>query len=94
MIEPTSQKVQQLVKSLSQEGHIDSMTEKWLSFTPNLPRTPVFYTLRKIHKPTVVGKPIISERIPSERIPSFVERLRHSACSAIARLVSQRYDKL
>ena len=26
MIESTSQKVQQLVKSLSQEGHIDSMT--------------------------------------------------------------------
>ena len=30
-IESTSQKVQQLVKSLSPEGHIDSMTEKWLS---------------------------------------------------------------
>ena len=59
MIESTSQKfVQQLVKSLSQEGHIDSMTEKWLSLTPNPPRTPElvrnFYTLTKIHKPTLV----------------------------------------
>ena len=38
MIESASQKVQQLVNSLSQEGHIDSMTEKWLSLTPNPPR--------------------------------------------------------
>ena len=42
MVESTSQNGQQLVKSLSQEGHIDSMTEKWLSLTPNPPRTPVF----------------------------------------------------
>ena len=43
MIESTSQKVQQLVKPLSQEGQIDSMTEKWLSLTPNPPRAPVFF---------------------------------------------------
>ena len=55
MVESTSQNGQQLVKSLSQEGHIDSMTEKWLSLTPNLPRTPVFYTLTKIHIPALVG---------------------------------------
>ena len=46
-IESTPQKVQQLVKSLSQEGHIDSITEKWLSLTPNPPRIPVFYTLNR-----------------------------------------------
>ena len=55
MVESTSQNGQQLVKSLSQEGHIDSMTEKWLSLTPNPPRTPVFYTLTKIHIPALVG---------------------------------------
>jgi len=54
MMESTSQKVQQLVNSLSQVRHIDSMMEKWLSLTHNPPRAPVFYTLKKIHKPTLV----------------------------------------
>jgi len=52
-IESTSQKVQQLVKSLSQGERIDSMTERWLSLTPNPPRTTVSYTLTKIDKPTL-----------------------------------------
>ena len=75
MMESTSQKVQQLVKSLSQEGHIDSMTERWLSLTPNPPRTPGFYTLTKIHKLTLVGRPIISGCDgPTECISSFVDQ--------------------
>ena len=52
------------------------MTEKWLSLTPNPPRIPVFYTLTKIHKPFLVGRPIISGCDgPTERISSFVDRL-------------------
>ena len=39
------------------ESHIDEMT-------PNPPRIPEFYTLTKIHKPTLVGRPIISENPP------------------------------
>ena len=73
------------------------MTEKWLSLTPNPPRTPVFYTLLKTHKPPLVGRPIISGCDGLiQRIPSFVDRLRRSAYSAIARLVrvSQRYERL
>ena len=54
MMESTSQKVQQLVNSRSQVRHIDSLMEKWLYLTPNPPRAPVFYTLKKIHKPTLV----------------------------------------
>ena len=51
------------------------MTEKWLSLTPNPPRTPVFYTLTKIHKPTLVGRPIISGCDgPTECISSFDDR--------------------
>ena len=35
-----------------------------------------FYTLTKIHKPTLVGRPIISGcDSPTERISSFVDRL-------------------
>ena len=59
MVETTTRKVKQLIKSLLQEG-IDDMTAKWLSLTSNPPRTPIFYTLTKIHKPTPVGRPIIS----------------------------------
>ena len=76
MVDTTSIKVRQLIKSLEQEGHIDKMTEKWFSLTPNPPRIPVFYTLTKIQKPTLVGRPIISGCDgPTERISSFVDRL-------------------
>ena len=52
------------------------MTVKWLSQTPNPPRVPVFYTLTKIHKPTPVGRPIISGNDgPTERISAFVDSL-------------------
>ena len=65
-----------LIQSLLQEGHIDDMTAKWLSLTPDPPRIPVFYTLTKIHKPTPVGRPIISGCDgPTERISVFVDHL-------------------
>ena len=52
------------------------MTAKWLSLTPDPPRIPVFYTLTKIHKPTPVGRPIISGCDgPTERISAFVDHL-------------------
>ena len=58
------------------EGHTDEMTVKWLSQTPNPPRIPEFYTLTKILKPTLVGRPIISGCDgPTERISCFVDRL-------------------
>ena len=76
MIDTTAKKVQRLIKSLLQEDHIDDMTAKWLSLTPNSPRILVFYTLTKIHKPTPVGRPITSGRDgPSERISAFVDHL-------------------
>ena len=45
-------------------------------FFPNPPRIPIFYTLTKIHKPKLVGRPIISGcDSPTERISSFVDTL-------------------
>ena len=41
MVETTTRKATQLIKSLLQEGHIDHMAAKWLSLTPNPP--PSFY---------------------------------------------------
>ena len=42
--------------------------------TPDPPQIPVFYTLTKIHKPTPVGRPIISGCSgPTERISAFVD---------------------
>ena len=71
MVGNTTRKVKQLIKSLLLEGHIDDMTAKWLSVTPNSPRIPIFYTLTKIYKkPTPVGRPIISGE--SKVICSFV----------------------
>ena len=52
------------------------MTNKWLCQTRDLPRTPVFYMLRKIHQLTLVGRPIISGCDgPTERLSAFVDRL-------------------
>ena len=52
------------------------MTVKWFNLTPSPSRIPVFYTLTKIHKPTLAGSPIISGCDgPTERLSSFVEKL-------------------
>ena len=52
------------------------MTAKWLSLMADPPRIPVFYTLTKIHKPTLVGRPITSGCSgPMERISAFVDHL-------------------
>ena len=76
MVVETSLRVQQLVTELHKQNYIDDMTNKWLCQTPNPPRTPVFYTLTKIHKPTPVGRPIISGCDgPTERLSAFVDKL-------------------
>ena len=76
MVETTAKKVQQLIKLLLSEGHIHKMTAKWLSLTPDPLRMPVFYTLTKIHKPTLVGWPIISGCSgPTEKISAVVDHL-------------------
>ena len=76
MVESTTKKAQQLIKTLLSEGHIDKTTAKWLSLTPDPPQIPVYYTLTKIHKSTPVGRPIISGSSgPTERIAAFVDHL-------------------
>ena len=60
MVRDTFQRVKHLINSPHQAGCIDEMTAKWFNQTPDPPRIPVFYTLKKIHKPTLVGRPIIS----------------------------------
>lgn len=52
------------------------MTKKWLVQTRYPPQIPEFYTLTKIRKPTLVGRPIISGNAgPTEGISSFVDTL-------------------
>ena len=76
IVSTTAKKVHRLIQSLLQEGHIDDMAAKWLSLTPDPQRIPVFYTLTKIHKPTPVGRPIISGCDgPTDRISAFVDHL-------------------
>ena len=60
MVRDTSQRVKHLINALHQAGCIDEMTVKWFNLTPNPPRSPVFYTLTKIHKPTLVGSQDLS----------------------------------
>ena len=61
---------------MCQGKHIDDVTKKWLSQTPNSLRIPMFYKLTKIHMPILVGRLLISGcDCPTERISSFVETL-------------------
>ena len=72
----TSQKAKELINALHHGDHINDMTKKWSSLTPNPPRISVFYPLTKIHKPNPVGRPIMSGcEGPTERISSFVDHL-------------------
>ena len=69
-------RVQQLIDDLYNGNHIDKITKTWLCQTPNPPRIPEFYTLTKIHKPTPVGRPIISGCDgPTEKLSSFADKL-------------------
>ena len=72
----TATKAKTIVNTLFTNGHIDSMTYKWLNQGQNPPSIPEFYTLTKIHKPSPVGRPIVSgSGGPTERILSFVDSL-------------------
>ena len=83
MAEETSQKVQEITNELHQGGHIDTMTKKWLLQTPFPTRIPLFYTLTKIHKPTLTRRPIISGCDgPTERIPSFFDHILQPTAKA------------
>ena len=76
MVVDTHRKVEQLINDLYHGNHIDETTKKWLCQTPSPPRIPEFYTLTKIHKPTPVGRPIISGCDgPTEKLSSFVDKL-------------------
>ena len=77
MVQETRNRVLQLINELhDHKVHIDEMTKKWLCQTPNPPWVPIFYTLTKIHKPTPVGRPIISgcDR-PTEKLSAFIDKL-------------------
>jgi len=76
MAEDTHRRVQQLTNELYDGNYIDEITKKWLYQTPNPPRILIFYTLTKIHKPTPVGRPIISGCDgPTEKLSSFIDKL-------------------
>ena len=70
MAAETKYRVYQLINDLYNGNHIDKITKTWLCQTPNPPRIPEFYTLTKIHKPTPVGRPMISGCDgPTEKLP-------------------------
>ena len=73
MVEKTGKRVLNLVNKLYQGNFID---EKWLCQTPTPPRIPIFYNPTKIHKPTPVGRPIISGCDgPMEKLSCFVDMI-------------------
>ncbi|XP_068692864.1 uncharacterized protein [Montipora foliosa] len=72
----TANKVKLIVNKLYVNKHIDETTFKWLNNSQNPPRIPEFYTLTKIHKPNLAGRPIVSGNgSPTERISSFIDSL-------------------
>ena len=76
MVEETGIRVMNLINELYQWSFIDKMTKKWLCQTPTPPLIPISYTLTKIHKPTPVGRPIISGCDgPTEKLSCFVDKI-------------------
>ena len=74
IVKGTHTRVSHLIPELSRNNHINDMTKKWLSQTPNPLLIPEFYNLTKIHKLTLVGRPIISGcNGPTERLSAFVD---------------------
>ena len=56
--------------------HVNETTFKWLNNVSNPPRMPEIYTLLKIHKPKLAGRPIVSRNGgPTERMSSFIDSL-------------------
>ena len=49
IVKETHAKVSRFIPEISRNNHIDDMTKKWLSQTPNPPRIPEFYTLTKLY---------------------------------------------
>ena len=87
--------VSQLISKLHRGNYIADMTRKWLSQTPNPLRIPEFYTLTKIHKPTLAGRPIISISGcsgPTERISAFVDPLLQSISISQASYIRDTTD--
>ena len=74
MVTETLRKVNELIAELHNGKHIDDITKRWLSQTPNPPRIPIFYTLTKIasRQTHYIGLRIEG---PTERISSFVDHL-------------------
>ena len=70
MVETTTKKAQQLIKTLLSEGHIDKKTAKWLSLTPDPPRIPVFYTLKSTNRH-------LSEDLLSRGVPDLQNGSQH-----------------
>ena len=77
MVTETLRKVNELIAKLHSGRHIDDITKRWLSQTPNPPRIPIFNTLTNIHKPLPVADPSVISGCegPTERISSFVDHL-------------------
>ena len=76
IVASTANKVKLIVNKLYVNKHIDETTFKWLNNSQNPPRIPEFYTLTKIHKPNLAGRPIVSGNGgPTERISSFIDSL-------------------
>ena len=76
IVASTAAKVKLIVNILYANKHIDETTFKWLNNSQNPPRIPEFYTLTKIHKPNLAGRPIVSGNGgPTERISSFIDSL-------------------
>ena len=75
IVASTANKVKLIVNKLYVNKHIDETTFKWLNYSQNPPRIPEFYTLTKIHKPNLAGRPIVSGNGgPTERISVLLTR--------------------
>ena len=98
MAQETSQKVQEIINNLHEGGHIDTMTKKWLSQTPCLPRIPLFLHINQVSQTNSNWKTYKFglRRCPTERISSFLDHILRPIAKAQKSYLngSQRYHKI
>ena len=82
IVASTANKLKLLVNKLHVNKRIDAMTFEWLNNNQNPPRVPKFYTLTKIHKPNLAGRPMVSG---NDRLTESISRLIDSLLQPTAK---------
>ena len=72
---PLGQAINKFITHIANKGAIDNITEQYLTFPVDSPRTQQLYFLQKIHENPIAVRPIVSGCSgPTEKISQLIDR--------------------